>query len=109
RPGDFAAGERADRALTLVRVVHDQRLLQEMLAHFAAELRFVDLDLVDLVAGLVENRDFDHDRNLALVYLLSCGVRAVMLLRTKRSVPFGPGSAPLMSSRLLATSTFTSG
>jgi hypothetical protein len=43
RAGDLAAGQRADGALPLVRVVHDQRLLQEVRPHLAAELGLVDL------------------------------------------------------------------
>ena len=58
--GDFAAGLGADRALAEVRVVGDEGLLQEGLVHFAAELGLVELDLLDLLAALVVNRDFNH-------------------------------------------------
>ena len=60
RAGDLAAGLRPDRALPLVRVVHDQRLLQQVGPHLAAEPLLVHLQRVDLLAGLVEYGDFNH-------------------------------------------------
>jgi hypothetical protein len=57
---DLAARLGADGALPLVGVVHDQRLLEQVLAHLAAELLGVDLEGADLLAGLVEYGDFDH-------------------------------------------------
>ena len=92
-------------------------------AHLAAELGLVDLDRVDLLAGLVVNRDFDHGLVLSLSRCIvdfddqldstdihfAAFTLAVMLLRTKRSPPFGPGRAPLISSRLFSASIFTSG
>src|SRR5204862_6882223 len=64
---DFAAGERAHGALALVGVVHDQGLLEQFLAHLAAELGFIDLEGVDLAAGLVEDWDLNHCFVLSLV------------------------------------------
>src|SRR5437867_3649123 len=61
RAGNFAARQRAHRSLPLVRVIIDQRLLEQLLAHAPAELGFIDLDRVGLLAGLVVNGDFDHD------------------------------------------------
>src|SRR5439155_9714566 len=60
RAGDLAAGLRPDRALPLVRVVHDQRLLQQVRPHLAAQPLLVHLQGVDLLAGLVEYGDFNH-------------------------------------------------
>src|SRR5262249_53648955 len=105
RAGDLAARLRADGALPLVGVVIHQRLLQQLRPNLAAKLGFIDLDRVDLLAGLAEYGDFNHDYSFA-----STGFsRAVMDLRTKRSPPFGPGRAPLISSRLLSLSILTSG
>src|SRR5688500_14808175 len=60
RAGDLAARQRLHGALALVRVVVHQRLLEQRLAHLAAELGLVDLDRLELLAGLVVNRYFDH-------------------------------------------------
>ncbi len=102
RAGDFAARERANAPLPLVRVIGDNRLLEQVFAHGAAELRLVDLQALHLLAGLIEYRDFNHD---------SCSflIRAVIDLRTKRSPPFGPGKAPLISNKLFSASIFTRG
>ena len=51
----FAAGLRADSALSLVGVIHDQGLLEQSRVHFAAELGFVDRERLDLFAGLIVN------------------------------------------------------
>src|SRR5258706_9998333 len=111
RIGDLAAGLGADRALAQVRVIHHDRLLQQVAANLAPELRFAELNRVDLAAGLVVNRYFDHGIHptfLPAAYS-SAETFAVMLLRTNNSDPLGPGSAPLISSRFLAASTPTSG
>ena len=60
RAGDFASSLSSHGALPLIGVVHDQCLLQQRVADFSAKLGFVDLDLFDLLAGLIEYWDFDH-------------------------------------------------
>ena len=54
------AALRPGRALTLVAVGDDVRLLQERIADFAAERLRVDLKAVDLLAVGIVDREFDH-------------------------------------------------
>jgi hypothetical protein len=61
RAGDFAARQRADGALALIRVICDQDLFQQVLANFAAEFGLVDLEALQLLPGLIEYGDFNHD------------------------------------------------
>ena len=105
RARHLAPGLRLLGPLPLIGLIHDYRIVQQLLAHLGRELGGVDLVGPNLLAGHV----VDGEVHLAPAFFLPVGAATPTFLIlfvciTVTNVPLAPGTAPRTSSRFRSLS-----